>query len=131
MSADSERIPPQVFVLFGATGDLAKRDADGFYYIVGRKKRFIKIFGNRVNLDDAERLIHSAFPDLGFACAGRDDHMVIFITAADQGEAVKRFISEKSGIHPSAFAVTPIQAIPRNDAGKTLYAKLETLICGR
>jgi acyl-CoA synthetase (AMP-forming)/AMP-acid ligase II len=114
-----------------ATGDIAKRDGDGFYYIVGRKKRFIKIFGNRINLDDAERLIQSAFPDLVCACTGTDDQMIIFITDADQATAVKRFISEKTGLNPIAFAAIPIQAIPRNNAGKTLYAKLETLISGR
>lgn len=27
------------------TGDLARRDADGCYFIVGRLKRFLKIFG--------------------------------------------------------------------------------------
>jgi acyl-coenzyme A synthetase/AMP-(fatty) acid ligase len=113
------------------TGDMARRDADGFYYIVGRKKRFVKIFGNRVNLDDAEKLIHSAFPDFDCACAGRDDHMVIFITEADAAKAVRRFISEKTGLNPAAFTVTPIQAIPKNNAGKTQYTKLETSIGGR
>ena len=39
------------------TGDMAKRDSDGFFYIVGRKKRFVKIFGSRVNLDETERLL--------------------------------------------------------------------------
>ena len=39
------------------TGDLAKRDADGFYYITGRKKRFLKMFGKRVNLNEVEELI--------------------------------------------------------------------------
>lgn len=39
------------------TGDMAKFDKDGYFYIVGRKKRFLKIFGNRVNLDETERLI--------------------------------------------------------------------------
>jgi long-chain acyl-CoA synthetase len=112
-----------------ANGDLGTRDADGYYFIAGRKKRFIKIFGNRVNLDEAEDLIRSAFPDLSVACAGRDDHMVIVVTDADRATAVKRFISEKTGLNPAAFHVTQVQTIPRNNAGKTLYTELETLLC--
>ncbi|MFW5677994.1 MAG: AMP-binding protein, partial [Acetivibrio ethanolgignens] len=34
------------------TGDMALFDEEGYYYIVGRKKRFLKIYGNRVNLDE-------------------------------------------------------------------------------
>ena len=36
------------------TGDIAKRDAEGFYYIIGRKGRFLKLFGLRVSLDETE-----------------------------------------------------------------------------
>ena len=32
------------------TGDMAKCDTDGYFYIVGRKKRFLKVFGNRLHL---------------------------------------------------------------------------------
>ena len=49
------------------TGDMARFDEDGFFYVVGRKKRFLKIFGNRVNLDETERLIKSHFCDLDCA----------------------------------------------------------------
>ena len=37
------------------TGDLAQRDADGCYYIIGRLKRFLKIFGLRIGLDEILR----------------------------------------------------------------------------
>lgn len=37
------------------TGDLAIKDKDNFYYIVGRKNRIIKLFGKRYNLDDIEK----------------------------------------------------------------------------
>ena len=63
------------------TGDLATRDVDGYYYIVGRKKRFVKLFGNRVNLDETERLIKGIIPDC--ACTGVDDKMIIFINEMD------------------------------------------------
>ncbi len=39
------------------TGDIAFFDSNNFFYISGRKKRFIKLFGIRINLDDIEEII--------------------------------------------------------------------------
>lgn len=60
------------------TGDMAQFDEEGYYYIVGRKKRFLKIYGNRVNLDEVDRLIKGKFEGIDCASAGIDDHMYLF-----------------------------------------------------
>jgi acyl-CoA synthetase (AMP-forming)/AMP-acid ligase II len=104
------------------TGDLARRDAEDFYYIVGRKCRFIKIFGNRVNLEDIEHYLRKAGIDN--ACAGRDDLLKIYVTAETERKAAAAAIQEMTGLHPSAFRVEIVERIPRNDAGKTLYSEL-------
>ena len=39
------------------TGDYAFRDNQGFFYITGRKSRFAKLFGFRINLDDIENIL--------------------------------------------------------------------------
>ncbi len=106
------------------TGDLAKRDADGFYYIVGRKKRFLKIYGNRVNLDEVEKLIKNSYHQLECACCGTDDHMNIFITEETAADTIKAFAAQKTGLNPAAFHVYVIENIPKNEAGKTLYGEL-------
>lgn len=109
------------------TGDMAKRDEDGYYYIVGRKKRFLKIFGNRVNLDEAERMVKGLLGDCDCACGGVDDKLFVFVAGAseEQKDQIVPFLSEKTKLHPSAFTVRQIGEIPKNDAGKTLYGKLE------
>lgn len=106
------------------TGDMAQFDQDGFYYIVGRKKRFLKIYGNRVNLDEVDRLIKGKFHGIDCACAGVDDHMCIFVTDAAMAEEVREFVINKTGLNPVAFKTIVIDVIPKNDAGKTLYKEL-------
>jgi acyl-coenzyme A synthetase/AMP-(fatty) acid ligase len=105
------------------TGDMAKRDDEGYYYIVGRKKRFLKIYGNRLNLDETERMVGNEF-GLECACTGTDDHMLIFITDGTKKEDVSAYISGITGIHFSAFEVRVIDRIPKNESGKTLYKEL-------
>jgi len=75
------------------TGDLAKFDCDGFYYLVGRKKRFLKVFGNRISLDDIENLAMKA----GYNCvsSGVDDKLYLYTENENQTFELKRFIAEK------------------------------------
>jgi acyl-coenzyme A synthetase/AMP-(fatty) acid ligase len=106
------------------TGDMAQFDEDGYYYIVGRKKRFLKIFGNRVNLDEIDRLIKAGFDNIDCASAGVDDHMYIFVTDAAKADRVRDFVVEKTKLNPTAFETRVIDEIPKNDAGKILYKEL-------
>jgi acyl-coenzyme A synthetase/AMP-(fatty) acid ligase len=106
------------------TGDMAKMDADGYYYIVGRKKRFLKIFGNRVNLDEIDQLIKKHFGGIDCASTGVDDKMKTFITDSTQIEAVREYLSDTTHLSQSAFEVVSIPEIPKNEAGKTLYKEL-------
>jgi acyl-coenzyme A synthetase/AMP-(fatty) acid ligase len=109
------------------TGDMAKFDSDGIYTIVGRKKRFLKIFGNRIGLDETERLIKSHFDDIECACAGIDDKMHVYITKADLCTPVRLFLADKTKLNQAAFDVQCVKSIPKNASGKTLYQELEKM----
>lgn len=105
------------------TGDLAYRDDDGFYYIVGRTGRFLKLYGMRVGLDECEQIVKSRF-SIECACVGTDVRMIVYITDPLLAERVKGELVERTGIVASAFEVRVILEIPRSGAGKVLYNQL-------
>ena len=63
------------------TGDLARRDADGCYYIIGRLKRFLKIYGLRIGLDEVEQMVKAEF-NTDCYCKGDDEKLVMLVTNA-------------------------------------------------
>ena len=106
------------------TGDIARKDEDGFYYIVGRKKRFLKLFGLRVSLDQSEKIIKDSL-GIECACTGDDNQMLIYITQEGMKEEVKNLISEKTGLMAKSFEVREIDSIPRFESGKINYKELK------
>lgn len=108
-----------------ATGDIARRDAEGFYYIIGRKGRFLKLLGYRVSLDQSERLVKSEF-GIDCACTGTDEAMVVYITDPAKCEVVAGFLADKIHLYKSLVKVRAIDDIPKNENGKTLYRLLES-----
>lgn len=105
------------------TGDLAYFDEDGCYYIVGRMGRFLKLFGMRVGLDECEQIIASDCQTES-ACVGTDEKMIVYITDESKTQAVKDALVEKTHIVATSFEIRVIPEIPKNEAGKKLYAKL-------
>jgi acetyl-CoA synthetase len=75
------------------TGDLAKRDADGYYWFVGRADDVIKSAGHLIGPFEVESALmeHPAVAEAGVI--GKPDEMV--------GEVVKAFVSLKKGFEAS------------------------------
>lgn len=106
------------------TGDIAKRDKDGCYYIVGRTSRFLKLYGLRVSLDRCELFIKTEF-EIECACTGTDERMDIYITDESCRSKIIPFISKKTNLQPASFKVHVISEIPKNESGKIKYAALK------
>lgn len=106
------------------TGDLAYFDEDGCYYIVGRKGRFLKLFGMRVGLDECEQIIQNEC-GVDCACVGTDEKMIVYIADTCKQEEVKNTLVQKTHIVATSFEIRILPEIPKNPTGKKLYSKLE------
>ena len=106
------------------TGDMARRDEDGCYYITGRLSRFLKLLSYRVSLDQCEQLIKQEF-NIECACSGNDERMNIYITDDNKKESVLEFISMKTGLFKNLFKVSVVPEILRNETGKIKYKEMD------
>jgi acyl-CoA synthetase (AMP-forming)/AMP-acid ligase II len=103
------------------TGDLARHDpVDDVFEIVGRRSRFIKPFGLRIDLDAVEHTLGAA--GLGGVATGDDERLVVGVPGASP-ERVAAVLAARTGLPPAAIVVDA-GAVPRTANGKVDYATL-------
>lgn len=105
------------------TGDLARQDDDGFFYITGRIQRFLKLFGKRFNLDEVEEILQSRLK-VPVACFGQDDLLMVATTDTTAVEVAETTLRQTFGLPRDAVCVTALATLPRTANGKIDYQAL-------
>lgn len=106
------------------TGDTATVDEDGYFTITGRLKRFVKLFGLRVNLDEVERRLEAELK-CSVACTGYDERLVVLIEAEQATQIAKECLESVYHLHKSSFRVYEVERIPRLLNGKIDYVTIK------
>lgn len=108
-----------------ATGDLGRVDEDGFFYITGRLKRFIKVSGNRIGLDEVEQALQARLQG-PVSVGGKDDCLVVWIESGDPGtvNAAQTYLRDQFMIHHSMVKLRIVDHLPLLPTGKKDYSQL-------
>jgi acyl-CoA synthetase (AMP-forming)/AMP-acid ligase II len=104
------------------TGDLGHYDDEGFYFIDGRISRFVKLFGNRISLDELEQEFAKSFSEC--AILATDSTLNVFIEDDEFDELKIKDIVSRIGIHPTSVSSHRVKEVPRNANGKIDYPAL-------
>ena len=105
------------------TGDQARHDADGYYYITGRLKRFQKMFGKRFNLDHVEKILSGSF-GTAVACYGRDDMLIAAVENCADTVKASETICQIFDLPRTAVKVLAVAEMPQTANGKLDYKRL-------
>jgi acyl-CoA synthetase (AMP-forming)/AMP-acid ligase II len=106
------------------TGDLGRLDAEGFLYLTGRTKRFAKIAGYRLGLDEIEQELFAVCP---VACLDLGEKIAV-VHEQESETALKSRLRELAAnykVPSSSFALRKVAQIPRGASGKIDYARLK------
>tara|TARA_B110000003_G_scaffold225016_1_gene225682 strand:- start:26941 stop:28341 length:1401 start_codon:yes stop_codon:yes gene_type:complete len=107
------------------TGDIGIYDHNKNIRITGRKSRFIKVYGFRINLDEIEKtLVQNGFE---CACLGKNDKLLIFHTQKNIEKKIYNILKEKLNLLSRDISITNIKVIPRSKIGKIDYKKLNEI----
>ncbi len=110
------RLGPTLESLY--TGDLARQTEHGLWEIVGRKSRFLKMFGLRISLDAVESFMGEVG---GGAATGTDDLLILATENPETGGRLQRAAAERFGLPMSSIVVRTYAEVPRLSSGKVDY----------
>lgn len=108
------------------TGDIAYRDSDGDYVICGRAKRMLKLFGERINLDEVEDLIaqqgHECY------CLGDDAKLHVAVLKHNNIKELKMWLSAQLGVNHHVIDVVNVESLPMTANGKKDYPAVKAML---
>ncbi|MCW0214591.1 MAG: AMP-binding protein [Pseudonocardia sp.] len=121
------------------SGDLAKRDADGYFSIVDRKKDMILTGGENVYSREVEEILHQHPAVAAAAVVGEPDdvwgEIVVAVIEPREGQAptaedIREFCKDRLAGYKRPRKVLLVPELPRNTVGKVLKRELRTLVTG-
>lgn len=107
------------------TGDLAVQHDDGLYEITGRRNRLAKLFGTRLDLDLAERLL--AEEGIQSRLVADENGLRVFVTEPTAAEPARQLLRGSHCLPAHAITGHCLDAFPVTTNGKTDYAALRAL----
>jgi hypothetical protein len=107
------------------TGDIARRHPNGMYEVVGRRSRFAKMYGLRIDL----RRVEDALRECGLTAICAEDDGVLLVATADRPASLDahRDAADAAGLPASAVRVLDVAEIPRLPSGKPDYQRVRDI----
>ncbi|WP_082234695.1 long-chain-fatty-acid--CoA ligase [Halobacillus massiliensis] len=121
------------------TGDMAKKDEEGYFYIVDRKKDMIIVGGYNVYPREVEEVLYS-HPDISEAAVVGAPHpesgetVVCFVVSADENldeTKLKEFCKKSLAKYKQPSEIHFMAELPKNTTGKILRKNLRDQVAQR
>jgi fatty-acyl-CoA synthase len=121
---------------FFRTGDLGRRDAEGYFFITDRLKRMINASGFKVWPSEVELLLFGC-PLIQEACVigardayrGETVKALVVLRAQAQGKTTEQDIIDWARAHMAVYKVPRlvqfVEALPKSGAGKVMWRQLQ------
>lgn len=104
------------------TGDIGYINNEGFIFITGRKKRYIKFYGHRINLDDIEKKIN--FRKTICACEEINNKIYLFLLKDINSDLIFKKYLRNVFYSKKNINFFLVKEIPKNNNNKIDYKKL-------
>ena len=111
------------------TGDLARRTEAGLYEIIGRRSRFAKVCGLRLDLDQLEAVLRDE--GVTALCASDDDSVVVAVADAAETTVASAVVRRTTGLPARRVGVVALDPLPRLPNGKPDHQSVLRQAAGR